>query len=67
MKRINKSDKKWITSTLMNDENSSNLELEQYFMKEGKMSLKEASCYVKQREKAMNNWKDFKLKLCKKK
>lgn len=60
-------DKKWISATLLNDESSSDLEMEQYFMKEGKMSLKEAACYVKQRDKALLEPLNFKLKGCKKK
>jgi hypothetical protein len=48
-----KSKKDWITSVLVNDENSSDLELERYFMKEGNMSLREAAFYVKQRNRAL--------------
>ena len=43
----------WISAVLQNDENSTDQELRTYFMKEGKMSLKEADFYVKQRDDAL--------------
>ena len=46
---------KWISATLQNDENSSDKEMINYLMKEGKKPRKEAEFYVEQREKALND------------
>lgn len=45
----------WIAATLANDENSTDTELLEYFIKEGKMKRDEAEYYVKQRDKFLND------------
>jgi len=53
---------KWVESTLVNNESSSDRELKEYFMKEGKMTEKEATFYIKQRDGALMNPLGFNLK-----
>lgn len=45
----------WIIDVLTNDENASDKELVEYFMKEGKMSKEEAEYYVRQRDEFINS------------
>jgi hypothetical protein len=58
---VNK-EQKWISSVLLNDEASTNEEMKAHFMKEGKMSKAEADFYVKQRNKALLEDLNFKLR-----
>lgn len=53
----------WISSTLVNDESSSDNDLLKHFMNTGKMDKKEAEFYVKQRNSALKNSTSFKLKI----
>ena len=62
-----KSENKWVESTLVNDEFSTDNEMRRYFMEEGKMTKTKADCYVKQRDKALLHPLTFKLKKCSKK
>lgn len=50
---------KWVESVLINDEYSTNKEMEDYFMKEGNMSSKEADFYIRQRDEALSKDIDF--------
>ena len=52
---------RWIEAILVNDEASTDSELIQGFMKEGRLSRKEAIFYVKQRGKALSDPIHFKL------
>ena len=52
----------WVESTLVNDESSTDKEMLNYFIKEGKMSRTEASFYLRQRNKALSNSINFELK-----
>ncbi|MEM5783374.1 MAG: hypothetical protein QXX01_03380 [Candidatus Aenigmatarchaeota archaeon] len=47
---------KWIAATLSNDETSTDEELVNYFMREGEMSKEEASFYVKQRNRFLQDF-----------
>ncbi|MFH7836321.1 MAG: hypothetical protein QXL51_06970 [Candidatus Aenigmatarchaeota archaeon] len=47
---------KWIAATLSNDETSTDEELINYFMREGEMSKEEASFYVKQRNRFLQDF-----------
>ena len=60
-----KSKAQWVATILTNDEYSSDKQMIRHFQKEGSMSLKKAKCYVKQRDKALLNPLQFKLKKCK--
>lgn len=53
---------KWIDSTLLNDEDSTDQEIINYFVKNGPMSKVEAEFYVAQRNKALKDKLNFKLK-----
>jgi len=53
---------KWIEATLVNDESSNDNELINYFIKEGNMGKEEAEFYVNQRNNALKNSLNFKLK-----
>lgn len=55
----------WIGSVLVNDEDSTDEQMIEYFRTEGPMPKKEARCYVGQRSKALKNPLDFNLKSCK--
>ena len=51
----------WIESTLMNDENSTDEEMKDYFITEGQITKKEATFYINQRQTALLDWQKFKL------
>ena len=53
---------KWIKATLLNDEVSTDEELEYYFVKEG-LTEREAEFYVKQRDRALLNDLEFELEV----
>lgn len=52
----------WVEAVLKNDENSTDLEMIDYFMKEGNMSQSEASYYVRQRQDALLDPLNFVIK-----
>ena len=54
----------WVEGVLVNDEYSSDKEMESHFKKVGKMTKKESVCYVKQRDSALQTPLGFKLKKC---
>lgn len=54
----------WISATLLNDEESTNQELINYFMENG-LSNEEAVYYVNQRDKAILNELNFELEVYK--
>jgi hypothetical protein len=53
---------KWISAILLNDENSTDKEMKEYFIKEG-LTEKEADFYLSQRNDALLNCLDFELKV----
>lgn len=59
--RKDREDIRWIQAVLVNDENSTDEELKEYFMTEGNMSKEEAKHYVKQRDDALRKPLKFKL------
>lgn len=55
MKHLDKQTEKWIKATLSNDEYSTDEEMVEYFMTEGKLTKEEAQKWVAQRSFYMNN------------
>ena len=56
---------KWIKTILVNDETSTNEELKEHFIKEGKLTRGEADHYINQRSEALTNPLTFKIRLYK--
>lgn len=54
----------WISAVLVNDEDSTDKQMIDYFQKEGNMSATKARCYVKQRKDALEDPLGFSLRGC---
>ena len=56
-----KSYQKWVKAILVNDEGSTDEELKEHFIKEGKLTRDEADFYINQRNAALKDPLNFKL------
>jgi hypothetical protein len=55
--------RRWIATTLVNDEASTDAELREHFEREGGLSPDEAAFYVSQRNEALRDTLHFQLRI----